>query len=157
MHVKWSGCDTAGEWRTVGKSEGRFPGQCYYVTSSITDHSPGVYKLKLAVKLVSCFPRRGVDGTSGTVHLIRHLLFHLIMHLIVAVNCFVYCFFMHCLSKYFLHGTQMLSFCFVCIYILFAFLHIISLSLPLPLCSPLCILKIFCTPLSSSAWQTALI
>lgn len=86
--------------------------------------------VKLEVKLVSCFYQQGVDGIVGTVHLIRHLLFHFIMHLIVAVNCFVYCFFMHCLGKYFLHGTQMLSFCFVRIYILFAFLHIISLSLP---------------------------
>lgn len=83
--------------------------------------------VKVAVKLVSC--SHCVDRTIGTVHLIRHLLFQLIMHLIVAVNCFVYCFFMRCLSKYFLHGTQMLSFCFVCIYILFAFLHIISLLL----------------------------
>lgn len=41
LHVKWPGCDTAGEWKAAGKNERRFPGQCY-VTSSMTDHSPCV-------------------------------------------------------------------------------------------------------------------
>lgn len=154
LHVKWPGCDTAAEWRKR-RMTGDFLGSVMSpaflpITALVCEQCS--WNLQLNLYPVLTDERRTVD-------VIRRSFSHLIMHLIVAVNCFVYCFFMHCLSKYFPHGMQMLSFCFVCIYILFAFLHIIFLSLSLPpsLCTPLCILKIFGTPLSSSAWQTALI
>lgn len=83
--------------------------------------------VEVSAEFESWFKRQWV---IGTVHLISRVLFHLIMHWIVVLNFVVFFFFVRCQSKYFLYGTQMLSPLFVCIYIMFAFLHIISLSLP---------------------------
>lgn len=55
LHVKWPGCDTAGERRAAGENEERFPGQCY-VTSSITDHRPSVYKQRWVNLQLNLYP-----------------------------------------------------------------------------------------------------
>lgn len=124
----------------------------------------------LLITSVACERHAAVGSASGPDRPERHsfkisrwfCLF--ITLLIVAVNCSLYCFLMRRLSKYSARRVQMLSFL---LYYAFTYcLPFYMLSLSLSLCCSFpsfppvllfCIPKIFRTPLSSSAWQTALI